>query len=95
MKDTTPGERLELGEYIVADPDICHGKVTFKGTRIFVSDVLEDLERGDSWEKIIQRWGEGRLCRAAIAEALQLARQALVDKNGKLAACGKQRDRPG
>lgn len=29
-------ERIEDGEYIVADPRICHGALTFKGTRIFV-----------------------------------------------------------
>jgi uncharacterized protein (DUF433 family) len=26
--------RMELGDFIVADPEICHGKPTFKGTRI-------------------------------------------------------------
>ncbi len=61
-----------MGEYLVADPEICHGKLTFKGTRIFVSDVLEDLERGDSWDVIIRRWGEGRLTRPAIAEVLNI-----------------------
>jgi uncharacterized protein (DUF433 family) len=35
------GKRIELGQYIVADPEICHGKLTFKGTRIFVRDVLD------------------------------------------------------
>ncbi len=25
-----------IGRYIVTDPDICHGKPTFRGTRIFV-----------------------------------------------------------
>lgn len=29
-----------LGKYIVADPDICHGESTFRGTRILVADVL-------------------------------------------------------
>jgi uncharacterized protein (DUF433 family) len=85
MKSRRPTERVELGEYLVADPEICHGKLTFKGTRIFVSDVLEDLERGDAWDVIIRRWGEGRLTRAAIAEALQLARRALIDKHEKFA----------
>jgi uncharacterized protein (DUF433 family) len=35
-------QRVELGRYIVADPAICHGKPTFKGTRVFVADVLAD-----------------------------------------------------
>jgi len=33
-------ERLELGDFIVVDPEICHGKPTFKGTRIMVFQVL-------------------------------------------------------
>ena len=48
-------KRVELGHYIVADPKICHGKPTFKGTRIFVTDVLADVEQGLSWEFIRQR----------------------------------------
>ncbi len=32
-------ERLELGKYVVSDPAICHGKLTFKGTRV-VESVL-------------------------------------------------------
>ena len=31
-----PAQRLELGEYVVADPLVCHGKLTYKGTRIMV-----------------------------------------------------------
>jgi uncharacterized protein (DUF433 family) len=92
MKNSKPIKRkglIELGEHIVADPEICHGKVTFRGTRIFVADVLEDLERGDSWDEIIHRWGEGRLTRPAIAEALQLARRALIDEHGRLSGLRK------
>jgi uncharacterized protein (DUF433 family) len=33
-------KRKELGQYIVADPEICHGQLTFKGTRIMVKSVL-------------------------------------------------------
>ena len=61
--------RVELGQYIVADPAICHGKPTFKGTRIFVADVLADVERGLSLDFIIARWGGGRISKAAVAEA--------------------------
>ena len=47
---------------------------TFKGTRIFVADVLADVARGLSWEFIDARWGGGQLGKAAIAEAEHLAR---------------------
>ena len=74
--------RIELGRYIVADPAICHGKPTFKGTRVFVADVLADVERGLSWDFILYRWGEGKISKAAVTEAVQLARQALLDEDG-------------
>ena len=32
-----------LGRYIVTDPNICHGQPTFRGTRIFVADVLDQV----------------------------------------------------
>ncbi len=35
-----------LGRYVVADPKICHGQPTFRGTRIFVEDVLEQVFSG-------------------------------------------------
>jgi uncharacterized protein (DUF433 family) len=70
--------------HIVADPKICHGKPTFKATRIFVRDVLADVEQGLSWDFIIQRWGGGKLSKEAIAEAVHLARTALIDENGQL-----------
>jgi uncharacterized protein (DUF433 family) len=76
--------RIELGRHIVADPAVCHGKVTFKGTRIFVADVLADVENGLSWDFIIQRWGAGKLNKAAIAEALHLGRNAWLDDDGRL-----------
>lgn len=30
-----------IGRYVITDRKICHGKPTFRGTRIMVSDVLE------------------------------------------------------
>ncbi len=35
-----------LGRYMVADPEICHGQPTFRGTRIFVADVLDQVANG-------------------------------------------------
>jgi uncharacterized protein (DUF433 family) len=66
-----------LGRYIVADPKICHGKLTFRGTRIFVADVLEQVAKGLHWESIVDSWG-GSVSKEAIAEAIRLAREALL-----------------
>src|SRR6059058_5634738 len=76
--------RVELGQYIVADPEICHGKPTFKGTRIMVWQILDDVADGHSWEFICNvRWG-GRIPLAAVGEAVKLARHALLDRHGRL-----------
>jgi uncharacterized protein (DUF433 family) len=67
-----------LGRYIVADPRICHGKPTFRGTRIMVWQALEQIASGMAWETIIEEW-EGRISAEALAEAVRLAGQAFVD----------------
>lgn len=67
-----------LGRYIIADPAICHGKPTFRGTRIMVADVLEQVAEGLAWETIIEEW-RGSITHEAIAEAVSVARQALLD----------------
>jgi uncharacterized protein (DUF433 family) len=72
-------ERIELGEYIVADPNICHGRLTFKGTRLFVSDVLEMLADGMDWDTIIREC-HGSIGREAIAETIRLASRAFLER---------------
>jgi uncharacterized protein (DUF433 family) len=77
--------RKSLGQFIIADPKICRGMPTFKGTRVTVADVLDDVERGLSWDFICYRWGDGKITKEAVAEAVQLARRALLDRAGHLA----------
>lgn len=55
MNSTRRKNKL-LGRYIVADPAICHGQPTFRGTRILVADVLEQVASGMAWEAIIEEW---------------------------------------
>ena len=61
-----------MGRYIVTDRDICHGKPTFRGTRVMVSDVLEQVGNGIAWETIIEEWNNS-VTKEAIQEAVQLA----------------------
>lgn len=47
-------KRIEINKYIVADPEICHGKPTFKGTRVMVWQVLDMLAAGESIQEILE-----------------------------------------
>ena len=44
---------MDWRERIVADPAVCHGKPTVKGTRVLVSVVLSHLAHGDRAETIM------------------------------------------
>jgi uncharacterized protein (DUF433 family) len=72
MKLEKTRRRIELGRHIVADPEICGGQPTFKGTRIMVWIVLEQLEDGMSWDEIAGEWS-GKVSKEAITEAIAIA----------------------
>lgn len=74
-----------LGRYIVVDSAVCHGKPTFVGTRILVSDVLEQVANGLVWETIVGDW-RGDVSKDAIAEAVRLARDVLLAHERELVA---------
>jgi uncharacterized protein (DUF433 family) len=67
-----------IGRYVVSDPEICHGKPTFRGTRVMVAHVLEQVADGMDWESIIAEW-RGSVSKEAIAEAVRLAGRAFLD----------------
>jgi uncharacterized protein (DUF433 family) len=71
-------KKMVLGRYIVADPKICHGKLTFRGTRIFVAHVLDQVARGMDFQGISDSWN-GSVSYEAIVEAVKLAREALLN----------------
>lgn len=66
-----------IGRFIAIDPRICHGEPTFRGTRIMVADVLEQVASDMAWEAIVEEW-RGKVSREAIAEAVRLAREVLM-----------------
>jgi uncharacterized protein (DUF433 family) len=68
----TERHRVELGRHIVADPKICGGQPTFKGTRIMVWIVLDQVDRGLTWQEIVGEW-DGRVTEEGISEAIGIA----------------------
>src|SRR5947207_14183819 len=78
-KAQTRSQRTELGEYIVVDPQICHGRPTFKGTRVMVFQVLEQVAFGTLWERIVWSW-RGKVPMEAITEAVKLASDLFKDE---------------
>ena len=48
--------RVEISKHIVADTEICHGKPTFKGTRILVSDIVELIAVGETTKRLIDEY---------------------------------------
>ena len=73
-----------LAGYVVVDPKVCHGKPTFKDTRILVADVLEQVAEGMDWETIIEDWDDA-ISQEAIAEAVRLARESLLERAARVA----------
>ncbi len=67
-----------IGRYIVTDPKICHGKPTFRGTRIMVSQVLEMVAAGMTWEAIIEQCHDS-ITKEAISEAVTLASRVFAE----------------
>ncbi len=67
-------------ERISVDPDICHGKVCIKGTRIMVSVVLDNLAAGESFEAILRSYPtlSAEDIQAALGYAADLARDRVV-----------------
>jgi uncharacterized protein (DUF433 family) len=78
MKANRNEQRIELGLFLVADPRICHGQPTYKGTRIMAWQILDQVERGEAWDEITREW-DGRVPHAAIAETIALSH--LIEKN--------------
>lgn len=71
-----------IGRFAVADPAICHGQPTFRGTRILVADVLEQVAAGIAWDTIVEEW-RGNVSSDAISEAVRLASQAFRDHSAQ------------
>jgi uncharacterized protein (DUF433 family) len=70
-----------LLKYISIDPNICFGKPCIRGTRIWVSLILDFLANGMSVEEIIQEYPQltKESIRAAIAYGAEMTRERYVE----------------
>jgi uncharacterized protein (DUF433 family) len=74
------GEDMSWRDRLSSDPEICHGKVCIRGTRIFVSVILDNLAAGLGAEEIVADYPTLSVddVRAAIAYAAELAHERMV-----------------
>lgn len=72
--------KMDWRTYVVADPAVCHGRATVRGTRVMVSVVLDNLASGTSAEEILASYPglTSDSVRAVIAYAAELARERFV-----------------
>ncbi|MFN0196887.1 MAG: DUF433 domain-containing protein [Planctomycetaceae bacterium] len=65
---------------ISVDPQICHGQVCIKGTRIMVSVILDNLAADMSQEEILKSYPslQREDIHAAIAYAAELSREKVI-----------------
>ena len=71
----TKAMEIRTQNYISVNPEICHGKPCFKGTRIMVSLLLEMMEAGQTTQDILAGFPE--LDRRHLQAALHFAAQAV------------------
>jgi uncharacterized protein (DUF433 family) len=75
---------IDWRDWIVSDPNLCHGQACIKGTRIPVSVILDNLAAGMSETELLQSYPTltPEAIRAALAYAAELAREQLLPLTG-------------
>ncbi len=72
--------KADWRDRISVDPAVCHGKPCIRGTRIFISVILDNLAAGLGMDEIIASYpGLGREdIQAALSYAAELAHERTV-----------------
>ena len=68
---------IDWRNYLVSDPQICHGQLCAKGTRVLVTNILDSLAEGSSRDEILHSYPmlKPEHIAAALAYAAELARE--------------------
>ena len=72
--------KINISPYIVSDPQICHGKPTFKGTRVMVWQILDLLAHGQTVAGIRKAFPSltSRHVKAALEYASSITRESFA-----------------
>ncbi len=67
-------------DHITVDPEICHGKACFSGTRVLVTTVLDNLAAGLDVDDVVASYPSvsREAVRAALCYAAALANERVV-----------------
>ena len=68
---------IDWRQHLISDPQVCHGQLCAKGTRVFVTNILDSLAEGASREEILRSYPslKPEHIDAAISYAAELARE--------------------
>ena len=68
---------IDWREHLTRDPQVCHGELCARGTRVFVTNILDSLAEGLSREEILRGHPSLRPehIDADVAYAAELARE--------------------
>ena len=71
---------MDWRDYIIVDPEICHGKACIAGTRVLVTTVLDNLASGMDSEEITRSYPSvsPEAVRAALCYAAELVNERVV-----------------
>jgi uncharacterized protein (DUF433 family) len=71
---------IDWRPHITVDPQVCHGKACFRGTRILVSVVLDNLAAGVEIDRLLSNYPPltRESVHAALAYAADLARERVL-----------------
>jgi len=70
----------EWKERISIDPNVCHGRPCIKGTRIWVSLIVDNLAEGMSERELLEAYPQLTIqdIRAALAYAAEMTRERII-----------------
>lgn len=68
---------MDWRQHLVSDPNVCHGQLCARGTRVMVVNILDSMAEGASRDEILEAYPSLRpeQVDAAMSYAAELARE--------------------